>query len=141
MRRIRLSIWMRISSLSPIKPSKGGGGGAGILAREVMLVRYKSWVILVIFVVRKVALIGVSYHCVEKYNPVSCPHEYIFKLIQTGFHILHRIYNSYKIQIPTLSLSCRHYHPCQRTWRRRGGITTILFIMIPTPTRGGRGVE
>ena len=50
------------------------GGGAGILTMGVMLARYRSLALLIIFVVSLVALLGVSDHYEKKPNPIPCPH-------------------------------------------------------------------
>ena len=85
------------------------------------------------------ALLGVSDHCV-KIKCMPCPHVYIFKLLWTGFHILHWIHKSYGIKIPTIGRSCSHCPPCLQMRIRGGvGMTIIVIIIGPIPMEGGGG--
>ena len=99
-----------------------------------MVARYRSVAILIIFVVYQVAFLGVYDNCVKKTQPHPLsPQINIFKVLCTGFYIMHRIHNSQGIQIPPLGRSRHHCPPCLQTWGRRelpGNYPVFTVVMV-----------
>ena len=88
----------------------GVGGYTGIFTKGVMMTRYKSWVLLIIFVAYQVALLCVSGHCVKKPTPCPVP-MYIFKksygLDSISCTIFVRV-TGYKYLLSDALLFCRY---------------------------------
>ena len=75
--------------------------------------KYTSHGNFLLFIVCQVALFGVSDHCVkkDKYLPVPvniCK----FKVLLTGFHIMHWMCNIDRIQVPPLGCACCQFCQC-----------------------------
>ena len=84
-----------------MKISKGGVWIHRYKHKGCIVVKIKYMVTSHYFIIRKVALIGVSDHCVRKIKRIPFPHEYIyFKVLWNIFHILHWICKSYGIPPP-----------------------------------------